>query len=118
MKDKFENLIYTIAFIAVLAMLYELHNARKSLNQIEKLLIDSKVNQTISKVNLPSQETLNYFGEVYKLTTEEQRNVDLISHYEKDGRLHVIFEIPNGKICDMPMIQTKKGWSANGVSCR
>ncbi|WP_151944261.1 hypothetical protein [Aliarcobacter butzleri] len=91
---------------------------KRELVKIRETLNEIKIQMDKADIKLPSQETLNYFAKVYKLNTEEQPNIDLIGHYEKDGKLYIILETAKDKICEMPMLETKKGWSAFGVSCK
>ena len=66
---------------------------------------------------VPSQETLDYFVQVYKLSTKEESKAEFINQYEKEGRTYVIIRVEN-KICDLPLLSTSTGWTANGVSCK
>ncbi|WP_151952189.1 hypothetical protein [Aliarcobacter butzleri] len=102
----------------------EIVKIRESLDEIKQELIQTKTTlneiknqQKQIKVELPSQETLDYFVKVYKLSTEEKLSAEFIKNYEKDGRTHVIIQV-NNKICDMPLLKTSTGWTANGVSCK
>ncbi|MCG3681336.1 hypothetical protein [Aliarcobacter butzleri] len=102
----------------------EIVKIRESLDEIKQELIQTKTTlneiknqQKQIKVELPSQETLDYFVKVYKLSTEEKLSAEFIKNYEKDGRTHVIIQV-NNKICDMPLLKTSSGWTANGVSCK
>ena len=85
-----------------------------------KVLVEKEIYWNLQKpikVELPSQETLDYFVKVYKLSTEEKPSAEFIKYYEKDGRTYVIIQV-NNKVCDLPLLKTSNGWTANGVSCK
>lgn len=130
MKNKLINLLFITTLSITLIGCYdeqdkkEIVKIRESLDEIKQELIQTKTTlneiknqQKQIKVELPSQETLDYFVKVYKLSTEEKLSAEFIKNYEKDGRTHVIIQV-NNKICDMPLLKTSSGWTANGVSCK
>ena len=130
MKNKLINLLFITTLSITLIGFYdeqdkkEIVKIRESLDEIKQELIQTKTTlneiknqQKQIKVELPSQETLDYFVKVYKLSTEEKLSAEFIKNYEKDGRTHVIIQV-NNKICDMPLLKTSSGWTANGVSCK
>lgn len=130
MKNKLINLFFITTLSITLIGCYdeqdkkEIVKIRESLDEIKQELIQTKTTlneiknqQKQIKVELPSQETLDYFVKVYKLSTEEKLSAEFIKNYEKDGRTHVIIQV-NNKICDMPLLKTSSGWTANGVSCK
>ncbi len=130
MKNKLINLLFLTTLSITFIGCYddqdkkEIVKIRESLDEIKQELIQTKTTlneiknqQKQIKVELPSQETLDYFVKVYKLSTEEKLSAEFIKNYEKDGRTHVIIQV-NNKICDMPLLKTSSGWTANGVSCK
>ena len=130
MKNKLINLLFLTTLSITFIGCYddqdkkEIVKIRESLDEIKQELIQTKTTlneiknqQKQIKVELPSQETLDYFVKVYKLSTEEKLSAEFIKNYEKDARTHVIIQV-NNKICDMPLLKTSSGWTANGVSCK
>ncbi len=130
MKNKLINLLFLTTLSITFIGCYddqdkkEIVKIRESLDEIKQELIKTKTTlneiknqQKEIKVELPSQETLDYFVKVYKLSTEEKPSAEFIKYYEKDGRTYVIIQV-NNKVCDLPLLKTSNGWTANGVSCK
>ena len=129
MKNKLINLLFLTTLSITFIGCYddqdkkEIVKIRESLDEIKQELIQTKTTlneiknqQKPIKVELPSQETLDYFVKVYKLSTEEKPSAEFIKYYEKDGKIVYILQI-KGMICEMPMIEIDKQWNATGIKC-
>ena len=119
MKNKLINLLFLTTLSITFIGCYddqdkkEIVKIREALEDIKRELKETKI---ITRT-VPSQETLDYFVKVYKLSTEEKPSAEFIKCYEKDGRTYVIIQV-NNKVCDLPLLKTSNGWTANGVSCK
>lgn len=47
----------------------------------------------------------------------QESDIKIVKSYEDKGKTVFILEI-KGSICEMPMIEIDKNWSATGISCR
>ncbi|MCT7500338.1 MULTISPECIES: hypothetical protein [Arcobacteraceae] len=119
MKNKLINLLFLTTLSITFIGCYddqdkkEIVKIREALEDIKRELKETKI---ITRT-VPSQETLDYFVQVYKLSTKEESKAEFINQYEKEGRTYVIIRVEN-KICDLPLLSTSTGWTANGVSCK
>lgn len=55
-----------------------------------------------------------YMGSMMKNLKESEIRIN--NSYENNGKTVMILEIRN-MICEMPMIETQKGWQATGINC-
>ena len=89
MKNKLINLLFLTTLSITFIGCYddqdkkEIVKIRESLDEIKQELIQTKTTlneirnqQKTIKVELPSQETLDYFVKVYKLSTEDKTRVN------------------------------------------
>lgn len=46
----------------------------------------------------------------------QESDIKIVKSYEDKGKTVFILEI-KGNICEMPMIEINKNWTATGISC-
>jgi outer membrane biogenesis lipoprotein LolB len=53
----------------------------------------------------------------YNIKSAQESDIKIVKSYEDKGKTVFILEI-KGSICEMPMIEINKNWTATGISCR
>ena len=65
----------------------------------------------------PDDKTVKSLAALYNIKSAQENDIKIVKSFEKDGKLVYILQI-KGMICEMPMIEINKNWSATGISCR
>ncbi|MDD2887645.1 MAG: hypothetical protein PHY66_08250 [Aliarcobacter sp.] len=65
----------------------------------------------------PDDKVVKSIASQYRIKSATESDVKIVKSYEAQGKTVFILEI-KGSICEMPMIEIDKQWSATGISCR
>jgi outer membrane biogenesis lipoprotein LolB len=65
----------------------------------------------------PDEKVVKSIALKYNIMPAQESDIKIVKSYEDKGKTVFILEI-KGSICEMPMIEIDKNWSATGISCR
>ena len=70
----------------------------------------------IGSSSTPDEKTVKSLAALYNIKSAQENDIKIVKSFEKDGKLVYILQI-KGMICEMPMIEIDKQWSATGMKC-
>ena len=65
----------------------------------------------------PDEKVVKNIAYQYNIKSAQESDIKIVKSYEDKGKTVFILEI-NGSVCEMPMIDINKNWTATGISCR
>ena len=86
-------------------------------NISKAILLATTASILLTACSGPDEKVVKNIALKYNIKPAEESDIKIVKSYEDKGKTVFILEI-KGSICEMPMIEIDKNWSATGISCR
>jgi outer membrane biogenesis lipoprotein LolB len=83
---------------------------------IKSVLLATAVSLLFTACSGPDEKVVKNIAYQYKINSANESDIKIVKSYEDKGKTIFILEI-KGSICEMPMIEINKNWTATGISC-
>lgn len=81
------------------------------------IVLASMISILLTGCSGPDDKVVKNIAYQYNIKSAQESDIKIVKSYEDKGKTVFILEI-KGSICEMPIIEINKNWSATGISCR
>ena len=112
-------LIYFMEYIIIRTKNYKKQgNTKMIIRKFSKtMLLATIASLLFTACSGPDEKVVKNIAVKYNIKQAEVSDVKIVKSYEDKGKTVFILEI-KGIICEMPMIEIDKNWTATGISCK